>query len=74
MFDSLEEILGDTLDSDLAAEPEAFEQVWLDKVRHSVSILGIHAWGDHMVAGGLHEGRSVEQCSRTVTTVIEEVI
>ena len=28
----------------------------------------------HMVAGGLHEGRSVEQCSATVSKAIEEAI
>ena len=74
MIERLEEIFTDFSSPDLGAEPEADEKCWIDKVRHSVSILGIHAWEDHMAAGGLHEGRSVADCSRTVRQAIEEVI
>lgn len=74
MIDRLDEILGDCLDADLAAEPEALEQHWLDEVRDSVDRLGIHAWNEHLVAGGLHEGRTVVQCARTVQQVIEEAV
>jgi len=74
MIDRLDEILGDCSEQDLAAEPDHLEQHWLDKVRQLVCILGIHAWSDHMVAGGLHEGRSVKECSATVSKAIEEVI
>jgi len=74
MIERLEEIFGDCLDSDLGAEPEGEEAKWVDKVRHSVAMLGIHAWDEHMVAAGCNEGRSVKDCSRTVRKVIEEVI
>jgi len=74
MIERLEEIFGECLDSDLGAEPEGEEEYWLDRVRQSVARLGIHAWDEHMAAGGCNEGRSVKQCSRTVRKVIEEVI
>jgi len=74
MTDRLEEIFGDCSVEDIGSEPETCEQFWLDRVRLSVCTLGIHAWSEHMAAGGLHEGRSVADCSRTVRQAIEEVI
>ena len=74
MIERLEEIFTDFSSPDLGAEPETDEQYWLDRVRHSVSVLGIHAWSDHMLAAGCKEGRNVKHCCRTVGKAIEEVI
>jgi len=74
MLTRLDEILGDCLDADLAAEPQVEAQSWLEQVRHSVSILGVHAWAEHMAAAGCNEGRTVKDCARTVAQAIEEVI
>lgn len=74
MTTRLDEIFGDCSEQDLAAEPEHLEQYWLDKVRNSVHILGLHAWSEHMVAAGCNEGRSVKECSHTIQKAIEEAI
>ncbi len=74
MVSRLDDILGDGSADDLAAEPEQDEQHWLDKVRHSVDTLGVHAWADHIVAAGCNDGRSVKDCADTVHATIIEVI